>query len=195
MADGSGLEVLGIAGSPRRHGNSETLLDRALAGAESAGAKITKIVLNDLKIGPCQNCGYCTRTGHCRIDDDMRIVYEALDRADRIALASPIFFTSVTAQTKIMVDRCQPYWARKFVLKLPPVKTGRAGLFLSVGGFKQGEKFFDCARFLVNVWMINLDVKLADTLFCPGVDAFGAINERAECLETAYGKGKTLVGE
>jgi len=54
-------KVLGIAGSPRRGGNSETLLDRALDGARETApdAVIEKIVLDEMRIGPCKNCGYC----------------------------------------------------------------------------------------------------------------------------------------
>ena len=186
------IEVLGLAGSPRRQGNSETLLDAALDGARTAGAAVNKIILNELKFSGCQNCGFCAKEGYCRIKDDMSIVYEALDRADRVILASPIYFTNVSAQAKMMVDRCQPYWARKYVLKLPPKKQNRSGAFLCLGGFKKGEKFFDCSRFLVEVWMINLDVKLAHALYTPGIDAFGEIKKHPDALEQALSIGKAL---
>ena len=189
------MEVVGLAGSPRRGGNSETLLDRALDGARGAGATVTKLIINELKFTPCQNCGFCSKMGRCRFRDDMVKVYEALDRADRVVLASPIYFTNVTAQTKMMVDRCQPYWARKYLLKKPPIKPGRQGLFLSVGGFAKGEKFFECAQYLVRIWMLNLDVTLAKGLFFAGVDGFGEIQRHPTALDDAAVAGKALVGE
>jgi len=193
--EGTGVEVLGLAGSPRRGGNSETLLDQAMEGARAAGARVRKIVLNELRFGPCQNCGFCSRQGVCRLNDDMRQVYEALDHADRIILASPIYFTNVSAQTKMMVDRCQPYWVRKYLLKQPALKTGRRGLFLCVGGFKKGRRFFACAQFLVRIWMLNLDVVLVNSLFQPGVDARGEIQKYPETLAAALAAGRSLVAQ
>ena len=190
--EGAILRVLGLAGSPRRGGNSEVLLDRALQGVRDAGAEVSKIVINDLDFSACQNCGFCSREGRCRIRDDMYRIYEALEAADHVVLASPIYFTSVSAQTKMMIDRCQPFWARKHVLKQPPGKPGRTGLFLCCGGFEKGRKFFDCAALLVRVWMLTLDVKPANALFYPGVDAAGAIHEHPTAVDEAREAGRAL---
>lgn len=191
--EGATLRVLGLAGSPRRGGNSEVLLDRALAGALDAGARASRIVINDLDFSACQSCGFCSREGRCRIRDDMSRVYEALEVADHIVLASPIYFTSVSAQTKMMIDRCQPYWVRKYVLKQPPRKPGRTGLFLCCGGFEKGRKFFDCACLLVRVWMLTLDVRLARALCYAGVDAPGEIKTHPTACDEAYAAGRAVV--
>ncbi|GAJ23061.1 unnamed protein product, partial [marine sediment metagenome] len=63
----------------------------------------------------------CLEAGRCKIEDDMQMVYRELEDADRIVLASPIQFMGVTAQMKAMIDRCQALWARKYLLKLPPL--------------------------------------------------------------------------
>lgn len=187
------MKVLGFAGSPRRGGNSETLLDAALDGAANDATDVQKIVLNELSFRPCQNCGYCSRKGVCRFDDDMGLVYDALDKADRIVLASPIFFATVSAQTKMMIDRCQPYWARKFLLERPSPKGRRKGLFLAVGGFERGRKFFQCARQVARVWLFNLDISLDESLFYAGVDDYGAIREHPTALDDARTAGRALV--
>ena len=114
------LKVLGIAGSPRRGGNTDLLLSEVMRGAASRGAEVKTIILSDLDIDPCQHCDTCLKAGKCKIQDDMQMVYRELEQADRIVLASPIHFMSVTAQMKATMDRCQALWARKYILKRPP---------------------------------------------------------------------------
>ena len=140
---GKEMMVLGIAGSPRRGGKPELLLDEVLKGAARRGARIKKVVLKDLKIAPCDHSDACLKTGKCNIEDDMQMVYQDLEEADRIILASPIQFMTVTAEMKAMIDRCQALWARKYVLK--QTRRGekeRKGLVSDVGGTKF-EKLFE----------------------------------------------------
>ncbi|MCX5679166.1 MAG: flavodoxin family protein, partial [Candidatus Omnitrophica bacterium] len=111
------MKVLGILGSPRRGGNAERLLDKALEGAIACGASAEKISLNELTIRPCQECGGCDDTGECVIVDDMSMIYSSVDKADCIILASPIFFGELTAQTKAVIDRFQCRWVKKYRLK------------------------------------------------------------------------------
>ena len=106
-------KVLGISASPRRGGNAEVLLDAALSGAAGAGAIVEKIILNELCLKPCQACDGCSKTGACIIKDDMRQIYKKVDETDALIVASPIYFGSLAAQAKIMIDRFQPYWVRK----------------------------------------------------------------------------------
>ncbi|MDP2953505.1 MAG: flavodoxin family protein [Chloroflexota bacterium] len=113
------LSLLGILGSPRRGGNAECLLDEALKGAEGKGAQVEKVVLADRNIHPCRGCGDCDATGICTLLDDMPLLLDKLRTADRLVLASPVYFLSVTAQTKAMIDRCQAQWAAKYLLKRP----------------------------------------------------------------------------
>ncbi|HEY86480.1 MAG TPA: flavodoxin family protein, partial [Dehalococcoidia bacterium] len=100
------LKVLGIAGSPRRAGNTDLLLAEVMKGAASRWAEVKTIILSNLEIAPCQHCDACLETGRCKIEDDMQMVYDELEQADRIVLASPIQFMGVTAQAKAMIDRC-----------------------------------------------------------------------------------------
>ena len=137
------MKVLGIAGSPRRGGNTDLLLTEVMRGAASKGAEVKTIVLRDLTIAPCQHCDACLKTGKCRIQDDMQMIYSQMEDADRIVLASPIQFMTVTAHMKAMIDRCQSLWAKKYMLKIPPLGDGRErkGLFISVGGRKIDNLF------------------------------------------------------
>jgi len=188
------LRVLGIAGSPRRGGNTDLLLAEVMKGAASRGAEVKTIVLNDLKIAPCQHCDACLETGRCKVKDDMQMVYRELENADRIVLASPLHFMGVTAQMKAMIDRCQALWARKYVLKLPPLsnRRERKGLFISVGGRKIANLFEPVLVMIKTVFRI-LDVTYAGELLFPGVDEKGAIAKHPDALRQAFLAGQELV--
>ncbi len=188
------MKVLGIAGSPRRGGNTDLLLAEVLRGAASKGAEVKTITLNNLKFVPCQHCDACLKTGKCKINDDMQMIYRALEEADRIVLASPIQFTGVTAQMKAMIDRCQCLWARKYVLKIPPLskERERKGLFISVGGRKVAD-LFEPALVMVKTVFRILDVTYAGELLFRGIDEKGAIKNHPDALRQAFLVGQKLV--
>ena len=111
------VKVLGVAASPRRNANTETLLDSALKGAKEEGARTEKVILNLLRIRPCQACAKCSETATCYIKDDMQGLLKKLKTCDALIIASPVYFGTVTAQLKTMIDRCQPAWAEKYIFK------------------------------------------------------------------------------
>jgi len=187
------MKVLGIAGSPRWGGNTDRLLAEVLKGASSRGAETETIVLNDLKIAPCQHCNDCYEAGECKYDDDMQMVYRKLASAERIVLASPIYFMGLTAQTKMMIDRCQALWARKYKLKLPPLgdHRRRKGLFVSVGGIKKAN-LFQPALATVKAFFATLDISYAGEVVFPGVDERGDIARHSDVLKQAYLAGQRL---
>jgi len=190
------LRVLGIAGSPRRGGNTDLLLAEVMKGAASKGAEVKTVILNDLEITPCQHCDACFEAGKCKIEDDMQMVYGELERADRIVLASPVQFMGVSAQTKAMIDRCQALWARKYVLKRPPLgdKRERKGLFVSVAGMKLAN-LFEPSLATVKAWFKVLDIAYGGELVFPGVDEKGAIAQNPDALKQAFLAGQRLVAE
>ena len=190
------MRVLGIAGSPRRSGNTDLLLAEVLRGAESCGAEVKTIILSHLKIDPCQHCDTCLQTGKCKLEDDMQMVYRELEQADRTVLASPLHFMGVTAQAKAMIDRCQALWVRKYKLKIPPLgnRRERKGLFISVGGTKQANRF-EPALATVKALFRILDITYAGELLFPGIDKKGAITKHPEALHQAFVAGQRLVAD
>ena len=100
------MKVLAISSSPRKGGNSDVLCDEFLKGAAENGNEVQKIRLAEKKIAPCAACYGCTENHICVRKDDMAEVLDALKAADVIALASPVYFYSVCAQMKAMIDRC-----------------------------------------------------------------------------------------
>ena len=99
------MKILGFMGSPRIGGNTDVLLDRALAGAREAGAEVEKIILAQLEISPCDGCDGCEADGECTQADDMVPLYDKIRQADGIILATPIYWWGPTAQMKTFLDR------------------------------------------------------------------------------------------
>ena len=185
------VKVLGILGSPRRGGNTEILLEHALAGARSRDAETEKLILNELDITPCQSCDKCMETGECATDDDMSLVYPKLGAADCFILASPIFFCSLTAQAKLMIDRCQGIWVAKYVLGHQATKRRRRGLFISTAAGDSSE--FQAAIPVVRALFTTLDVSYDGALLFSGIDIKGDIVHHPTACQDAFTAGSRLV--
>ena len=108
-------QVLVILGSPRKKGNSSTLAARISRGAESAGAEVETLFLQALKISPCRGCDTCQKSDSkgCAIKDDMQKIYPKLVSADAWVIASPVYWFTMSAQTKMFMDRCYALTAYK----------------------------------------------------------------------------------
>ena len=187
------LKVLGISTSPRKNGNSDTLLRRALEGAEFAGAQIEYIRLSDYNIGPCIECNACYTTGRCSVEDDYQKLLEKLLNTDRLIFATPIFFMTVCAQAKILIDRGQCLWARKYVLKkeLFNPEHDRRAIVIATGGSK-GTKQFDSIRRTMNIYLDCLEMHYVGGLFINKVDNRGDIEKYPSALNEAYRLGSVL---
>ena len=198
------MNVLGISTSPRRNGNSDLLLKKALSGAESTGADVEYLSLNDYKINPCIECNACYNKGKCVVKDDYQQILEKLLSADRLIFATPIFFMSVCAQAKILIDRGQCLWAEKYILgkndktayhpaEEPSVHHAkdRRAMVIAVGGSKS-KKQFECVRWTFKAYLDGLEVNYAAGLFVGRVDEFGAIEKHPTTLDEAYKLGALL---
>lgn len=108
------MKVVGIVCSPRSGGNTEILMQEALAAAGAAGAETELITVADREIAPCDACGACEATGVCTIRDGMQEIYEKLEAADGLIFGTPVYFTNVSAQAKAVIDRTYAFlWSRK----------------------------------------------------------------------------------
>ena len=185
------MKVLGIMGSPRIKGNTDLLLDEALKGAQSQGAEVEKLIVDRLKIAPCREYYGCLKDGNCVIRDDMDNIYPKLLEADRIIIASPIFFYGLSSQVKALIDRCQALWARKYVLKWNLPDETRKGAFIAVGATK-GEKLFEGSILTIKYFFKAINVKYADELLIRGIDKRGEIKQHPTALRDAFELGKRL---
>ncbi len=99
------MKVVGIVCSPRKGGNTEFLVQEALAGARERGAETELVTVWDKDIRPCDGCLSCQKTGKCHLQDDVPEIYAKIEAADGIVWGTPVYFWSVTAQAKMLIDR------------------------------------------------------------------------------------------
>jgi len=187
-------KILAVYGSPRRKGNTALLLRKAVQGARDEGADVEEIVLRDLNMSPCLEIYGCKKDGRCVIRDDFQAVYDKLLACRGLMLASPIFFYTVSAQTKILMDRCQSLWVKKYWIDKTPFgqwEAKRRGLFISVGATK-GKKLFEGVLHTVRYFFDVLDMDLWRSLLYRGLDLEGDVLRHPEYLEEAYQAGKEL---
>ncbi len=189
------LKTLGISTSPRREGNSDLLLRRALAGAEQAGSAVEYLRLCDYRIEGCRECYNCSATGNCSTKDDYQPILDKMLEADRLIFATPVFFMTVSAQAKLLIDRGQCLWVRHTVLHKPlfEPKRDRRGLLIAVGG-SRSRKQFDCVRQPVQSCFQYLEVDYFGSLCINQVDEKGAILKRPDALDQALRLGGLLAG-
>ncbi|MGR3178406.1 MAG: flavodoxin family protein, partial [Candidatus Anammoxibacter sp.] len=144
------INILGIAGSPEIGGNTEILLDKVLEGCCVSNKNVNdvnkeKIIVSELDIHPCTSCRSCEKTGECSVNDDMQSVYAKLEKANLVVITSPVYFMCVTAQLKALIDRCQMFWSRKYLLNRPIADSNqtknRCGIIISTSGNKKNETF------------------------------------------------------
>ena len=195
------LKVLAFAGSPRRGGNSETLLDWVLDAMRSeSGVEVEKIALTDANINQCQGCNMCEKLNRCVQRDGMDVVHDKIIEADCIILAAPIFCMGICAQAKALIDRAQVFRSRKYVLKLPVVpeerKGKRMGMFLSTAG-QTWSYVFDAAIPTVKCFFHVIEVRDRDIyyLLISGVDEKGAILTHPTARQDAEKLGHTVIAE
>ncbi|MDK2974105.1 MAG: hypothetical protein PWP08_476 [Methanofollis sp.] len=192
------LHVLAIAGSPRRHGNSETLLDRVIAAIQEEGVEVEKIALTDVTVNPCKGCNACERLNKCVQRDDLDWLGPKILDADCVILSSPIYCMGICAPVKALIDRAQVFRSRKYVLKLPVVpperKGKRFGVFLSTAGQKW-DHVFDAAIPSVKCFYHVMEIRDADIAFLMinGVDLRGELEKHPTASADALALGKELV--
>jgi multimeric flavodoxin WrbA len=187
-------QIVAIYGSPRRRGNTATLLKHAVKGAADAGAQVNEIILRDLKMSPCLEIYACKKEGKCAIKDDFHNVVDQILSADGLILASPIFFYTVSAHTKILMDRCQSLWVKKYWIDKVPFgqwEPKRKGLFISAGATK-GKKLFNGVLLTVKYFFDVLDMELFGSLLYRGLEFEDDVLTHPEYLEEAYEAGKGL---
>jgi len=189
------IKIVAVYGSPRRKGNTATLLKKAVEGARDSGAQVAEIVLRDLKMSPCLEIFGCTKSGECRLKDDFQIARDQILASHGLMLASPVFFYTVSAHTKILMDRFQSLWVKKYWIEKTPMNHPRAtrkGLFISVGATK-GKKLFDGILLSMRYFFDTIDMKLWKALLYRGLDFEGDVLKFPAYLDEAYEAGKEYV--
>lgn len=138
-------KVLILSGSPRKNGNSDVLCDQFSKGAREAGHEVEKVRVAEKRIGYCIGCGACQETGKCVQKDDMAAILAAMVEADTIVLATPVYFYTMCAQLKTLIDRTAARYTeisdKAFYLILTAADGRQASLERTAEEFRG---FLDC---------------------------------------------------
>ncbi len=189
------MRALVILGSPRINMNTDILLNEVIKGLQSQNVEVEKIVLGQLKFDPCIACDACAETGHCYKRDDLTDIYDKFNDSDIIVVGSPMYFNSVTAITKAMIDRCQTYWSSKYKLNRSSIDKNkrRRGMFVGVGGTKYEnlEKDFIGATVVMELFFKAINTEYMYNILVDNTDRV-FVGDRKELLKKAYSMGIKL---
>ena len=141
-------KVLILSGSPRKGGNSDILCDEFMRGAKESGNTVEKINVAERKIGYCRACYYCrTSGGKCVIKDEMAEILQKMIDADVIVLASPVYFYSIDAQLKALIDRtvarCLEVKNKEFYYIMTAAENTKAAMETTLACFRG---YADCVN-------------------------------------------------
>ena len=193
------MKVCGIVGSPHKNGNVALLVSQVLEGASSQGAETQKYYLYDMQIRPCRDCGVDPYPKYCLFDDDMQLIHVALESWDVLVLGSPVYFDTVSAQTKLMIDRCNcltPYIKRSNGTSVfeRRVEKRKKGVFIAVAGSADQE--FNTMLVTVKAFFDWSNVELVETIFYANPDnILGSVKNNEEKMLHAFKVGAEIVKE
>jgi multimeric flavodoxin WrbA len=185
-------KILIVNGSPRKRGNSATLARQVASGAEAAGAHVESYFLHDMDVRPCNACDACRKRNDpdCVIDDDMQTLYPKLLEADTIVIASPIYWFTVSAQTKLFMDRCYAFLGPGE----NPLKEKKFAIVLAYG---DSDPFNSGAVNALRTFQDGLayvGAEIAGTVY-GSASKPGEIAQNEALMEKAFELGKRLGGE
>ncbi|NOZ64187.1 MAG: flavodoxin family protein [Caldiserica bacterium] len=186
------MKVLCLYGSPRKKGNTDILMDEFIQGIEEAGGKAEKIYLRELNISPCDSCGGCYKNGVCSKKDGMLYLHAKFMECEVLCLSAPVYFLSLPAQVKAVIDRCQVYWVKKYILGEQLRESRGKGVFLSASGTKSDDVFY-CAEKLARVFFNTLEYECVFSRFFGGMEKKGDIIREFEGRKEVKEFGKKLV--
>jgi multimeric flavodoxin WrbA len=122
------MKIVGIVCSPRAQGNTEVLVQTSLNKAKMEGAEVELVTINGKIILPCDACLACAKTGQCHIKDDVPAIFSKMIEADGLIFGSPVYFWSVTAQAKALIDRTYLFRVKR------ELNNKAAGVIVTQGG-------------------------------------------------------------
>jgi len=117
------MKVLGLVGSGRKDGNTNTLVDKILEGAKASGDQTSKVFLADLKISPIGDCSACRKAGRCSIEDDFDALMDRVLASDCVIFGTPVYWFGPSGQMKCFIDR----WACRMVFDDEGFRAGMKG--------------------------------------------------------------------
>ena len=176
--------ILVLSTSPRIGGNSDTLADVFIKGAEEAGHETKKICLYDKKIEFCKGCLGCQTTGKCILRDDAERIIAQMKAMDVLVFATPIYFYEMSGQMKTLLDRTNPLFPAEYEFR---------DIYLLATSADEEESSMEAAVKGLEGWISCFEKsRLAGVVRGTGADKKGAIEECGEALSAAYEMGRNV---
>lgn len=203
------MNVIGVSGSPNLEGFINMLFNRAIEGAKSEGANTEMVILNELEFKPCQECHGCGESGECVLKDELSPIYKKLLDADGLIVASPIYYGTISAQLKMMIDRLECLWKATTrsnqvrrsestqvsnLVRVGGLVRGRErkGIFICVAGEDRAD-YFENAKKIVRIMFSSINVKYSGELFFGGLNsALSDDSKKSLCARQAFSLGARL---
>lgn len=175
-----------IIASPREKSNSKILAEKLLEELED---EKTIFKLYELNIEPCIACCRCYRYLECYKRDDVKEIFRAIQRSELLVVSSPVYFYGPPAPLKALIDRSQPYWYRKFILKekLREIK----GVVINTCA-SEDIKTFDAMEKIIRIWLNSLNVKIESYLRFTGLEEEGEVYRREDYLREVIIEAKRI---
>jgi multimeric flavodoxin WrbA len=182
------MKVIGIVASPRKNGNTETLVQTVLDSAKENGHSTKKYNLNELQFAGCQACMYCKSHDHCKLEDGLTEVLDAVKQADAIVFGAPIYMMQLNGQFRLFEDRLYMFLGKDFKVSLKP---GKKAIIVTSQGNPDAKVFEGAVHGLANVLKM-FGFQVVETIQMTGGNSPGAILERKDLLDIAKKAGKQL---
>ena len=176
--------VLILSGSPRKGGNSDILCDEFMRGAMDAGNEVEKIRVVEKKIAPCSGCYFCRNSGgRCALNDDMAEILQKIIDCDVLVLSSPVYFYSICAQLKAVIDRTVARWT----------EIANKDLYYIATAAEADEDTLDITLSCFHGFAMCIDgYDEKGTLYGKGVAEKGDVLNRPELITIAYEMGNSV---
>lgn len=187
------MKILGVNGSPRRNGNSEILLNEVLQEAKHSGAEIDYIHVDALNLHGCKGCLWCQHDGNglCIQKDEMISIYDKIKHSDAIVMASPIYFSGITSQLKMFIDRLYPFYGRGGTPSRLPKKIKL--ILIITQGQPESEKYAQSIEIVADsLRLIGFDV-LKEIFVAPSLPNKGDALQNSAYLEQAKSLGQKIL--
>ena len=177
-------KVLVLAGSPRKGGNSDLICDQLIKGIKEVGHAVEKIYIGEQKIGYCNACYACEKTGVCIQDDDMPDILEKMIAASAIVLATPVYYYTISAQLKTLIDRTfSKYYAKE--------KISNKEFYFIITAAEERDMMARVVDALTGFTDCLPNAKIKGVLYGENVLQKGEVKEKA-VMQEAYEMGKSV---
>lgn len=187
------MKVLVLHASPRKNGSTNQVMSAFLK--HQPVDDLIHVYLYEQKIEYCKGCLYCANEGICFIEDDMQHLYELFETVDVIVFGSPMYFNSVSSAAKVMIDRTQQYWSRKFQLKTGvTIEKQKKGVFICTAGVSHDATTFVSAKRVVEIFFKAINATYDVEIVVDNLD-HEALSVREDLLETIEAQGRCFFQE